>query len=57
MVVFEGFMPVCNFISENVLILVPPRLFQHFFHAPTPATCTLKLKLKGKTAKGADDLL
>ena len=57
MVVFEGLMPVCDIISENVLILVPPRLFQHFFHTPTPATCSLKLKLKGKTAKGADDLL
>lgn len=57
MVVFEGLMPVCDIISENLLILVPPRLFQHFFHAPTPPTCILKLKLKGKTAKVADDPL
>lgn len=57
MVVFEGLMPVCNIISENVPILVTPRLFQHFFRAPTPPTCILKLKLKGKTAKVANDLL
>ena len=36
MVVFEGLMPVCDIISENVLILVPPRLFQHFFDTSTP---------------------
>ena len=57
MVVFEGLMPVCNIISENLPILVTPRLFQHFFRAPTPPTCILKLKLKGKTAKVANDLL
>ena len=57
MVVFEGLMPVWDIISETVPILVPPRLFQHFFRAPTPPTCILKLKLKGKTAKVANDLL
>ena len=47
MVVFEGLMPVCDIISENVLILVPPLLF----HCTHTSNLYIKIKTERKNSQ------